>query len=146
MENTKSEKTAETTLMKKSWYDKYYLIMFLIPILIVIACLIYLAFFYSQTNSLFYKDVSLSGGTTITLSGDIDTDALESALKQEYSNINFRKLTNLGYKRKYVYCIYGYSRYCKVLYASFTNSTNTKSNILFKWVKGMGFLRNYYVV
>lgn len=42
-----------------------------------------------------YKDVSMSGGTTLTLTGDVDTPNLESELKAKIPDIDFRKLTEL---------------------------------------------------
>ena len=80
---------------EKSWYDKNYRFLMVIPILIVIASLIYISFFYSQHKDFFLKDVSLSGGTTITLTGNIDTEQLEAKLKQKFSDISIRKLTDL---------------------------------------------------
>ena len=79
----------------KSWFDRYYKFMSAIPVLLVILCLVYLGFFYSQNKDFINKDVSLTGGTTITLTGDIDTSKLESELSKEFSNLNFRKLTDL---------------------------------------------------
>jgi len=76
-------------------YDKYYKLMFVLPILILILSLVYLGFFYSQHKEFLYKDVSLLGGTTITLNGEINTDNLESALKSKFSDINFRKITEI---------------------------------------------------
>ena len=83
---------------RRSWYDKYYKILLFIPIIILIIALAYLAFFFSQHHDLILKDVSLSGGTTITLEGKAieNLEALEAALKQKFSDINFRKLTDLN--------------------------------------------------
>jgi len=80
---------------KKSWYDKYYKVMLVIPIILMLISLIYLGIFYSKNQDFIYKDISLSGGTTITLKGDILTEKLETELKKEFSDINFRKLTDL---------------------------------------------------
>ena len=80
---------------KKSWYDKSYKILAIIPIILVVLSLIYLFNFYSKNNDLMYKDVSLSGGTTITLKGDIDSNKLETELKLKFIDINFRKLTDI---------------------------------------------------
>ena len=87
---------AEQTHQEKSWYDEYWKILFIIPIILTVLCLIYLGYFYYQHNSLFLKDVSLSGGTTITIQGDIDAANLESSLKQKFPDVNFRKLTELN--------------------------------------------------
>lgn len=42
-----------------------------------------------------HKDVSLAGGTSITLSTSEETSALEEALQKQFSDVNFRKLTNI---------------------------------------------------
>ena len=80
----------------KSWYDRQYNLLLFIPIILLIASLVYLGFFYSQHNDLIYKDVSLSGGTSVTVQGDIDSKALESSLKEKFSDVSFRKLTEIN--------------------------------------------------
>ncbi|MBI2629886.1 protein translocase subunit SecF [Candidatus Pacearchaeota archaeon] len=79
---------------QKSWYDKYYKLLLIIPVIIVLLSLIYLASFYSQHNDIMNKDVSLSGGTSITIQGDISQEKLDK-LKSEYPDISIRKLTNI---------------------------------------------------
>jgi preprotein translocase subunit SecF len=83
---------------QKNWFDKYYKLLMLIPILFVVLSLISIGIFYSQNHTLFNRDVSLSGGTTITLNGaniENDYSKLESALKLKYQDIVFRKLTDI---------------------------------------------------
>jgi len=79
----------------KSWYNKWYKILFAIPIIIMVLSLIYLGIFYSKHNDFMYRDVSLSGGTTITLNGNVDSAEFESSLKQNFPDVAFRKLTDL---------------------------------------------------
>ena len=77
-------------------YDKHYKILFLIPIILLIISLVYLFSFYQRTGDFINKDVSLSGGTTITLTGSLlekDLDKFEKDLKSENNDITFRKLT-----------------------------------------------------
>jgi len=80
---------------RKNWFDKYYKFLMLIPIILVIISLVYIGNFYSKHNDIIFRDVSLSGGTAITLNGGSDYSHLESGLKQKYSDINFRKLTDM---------------------------------------------------
>ena len=61
----------------------------------MIISLVYLGFFFSQHNDFMLKDASLSGGTTITINGDIDSLKLESDLKGKFPDLNIRKLTDL---------------------------------------------------
>lgn len=82
----------------KNWFDKYHKLMMILPIILVIFCLVYLGFFYSQHHEFIYKDVSLSGGTTITIhapGANVDFDDLEVQLKAVYQDLSFRKLTDL---------------------------------------------------
>ena len=43
-----------------------------------------------------FKDISLSGGSTITIQGDIDSNAIESAIKSQFPDLSIRKLTDIG--------------------------------------------------
>jgi len=80
----------------KIWFDRNYKPLMLIPLVILITPLVYLGFFYSKNQDFLNKDVSLSGGTTITLNGEIDSVALEKALLEKYpGDIVFRKLADI---------------------------------------------------
>ena len=82
--------------MTKNWYDKNYKLLMLIPILIMVISLIYLSIFYSKHHDFIYKDVSLSGGTTITLNGNFDSFQLEQKLQEKFKDISFRKLSDVA--------------------------------------------------
>ena len=79
----------------KNWYDKYYKLILLIPIILLVLSLAYLGYFYNKTGDIMLKDSSLTGGTTITLMGNVDSAALESSLQSQFSDIAVRKLTDL---------------------------------------------------
>ena len=42
-----------------------------------------------------YKDVSLKGGTSMTIDGNVDTTSLEKNLPSYFSDVSFRKLTDV---------------------------------------------------
>lgn len=71
-----------------------------LPIIILIFCIIYLASFYSQNNDIIYKDPSLSGGTTITLSAELDKQALENALRQSLPDVYVRTISDISTGRQ----------------------------------------------
>src|SRR3989338_5671137 len=78
-------------------YDKHYKKMLLIPVILMLLSIGYIFYFYSQTGEFIVRDISLSGGTTITLSGvflEKDLQVLEQELKSEYGDISFRELTD----------------------------------------------------
>lgn len=89
MEKTISEKKFER------FYNKNYKKIIIIPIIILIISLSYLVYFYSKTGDIMLKDSSLTGGTTITLIGDINSESFESSLKSQFSDLNLRKITDL---------------------------------------------------
>ena len=89
MENTEPKE------IKKSWYDRYYKIFLIIPVIILVLSLVYLGIFYSKNGDIVLKDTSLTGGTTITLSGNLDISTLESSLKSKFPDISIRKLTDI---------------------------------------------------
>ncbi|MEK6875361.1 MAG: MMPL family transporter [Nanoarchaeota archaeon] len=101
MENEKTE----TRIEKKEkfnfekFHDKYYKLIFLIPIVLLLISFVYVIQVYSSTGDFIYRDVSLSGGTTITLKGDIDQAKLELGLKDKFPGTSFTKLTDLTTRR-----------------------------------------------
>lgn len=91
------EQSSNTIVQEnKNWYDKKYKILLLPPVILLIICLIYLANFYSVNGDFINKDSSLSGGTTITLSAEIDAVALESALEQTIPDVYIRTITDIS--------------------------------------------------
>jgi len=77
-------------------YDKHYKKILLIPVILMLISVFYLFSFYGKTGEFIIKDISLSGGTTVTLSGNLldkDLNNLEQELKTQYGDISFRRLT-----------------------------------------------------
>ena len=76
-------------------YDKHYKLLFFIPILILILSLVYIGIFYSKNGDIIYKDVSLSGGISITINGEIAQSQLEAPLKEKFPDVSFTQLTEV---------------------------------------------------
>ncbi|MBX4212089.1 protein translocase subunit SecF [Candidatus Pacearchaeota archaeon] len=79
----------------KNWYDHWYKILLLPPVVLFILSIVYLGVFYAQHGDFVHKDASLSGGTTITLRGDVDVNSLETSLKSQVPDVSFRAITDL---------------------------------------------------
>jgi len=84
----------------KNWHDKYYKHLLLIPIGLLLFSLIYMGIFYSINNDFIYKDVSLTGGTSVTIYDKIDTTNLKQALSEKLDEINTREIYDLLTKEK----------------------------------------------
>jgi len=77
------------------WHDKHYKHLLVIPAVIILICLVFLFIFYSQHNDIILKDVSLTGGTTITINQETDIPALEQFLEGELEDFSVRGISDL---------------------------------------------------
>ena len=81
-------------------YDKHYKRLLLIPFALLVAAFILLGIQYATTGSLINKDVSLSGGVTITAlsSEEVDLASLENGLSSAFAQTQFtaRSLRRAG--------------------------------------------------
>lgn len=80
---------------KKNWHDRYYKLLLLIPIGLLVFCFIYMYGFYSENQDFINKDISLTGGTSVTIYENVDVSQLESDLSEELDDINVREVYDL---------------------------------------------------
>jgi len=102
----KHEKKEESKEPKKKffsseWYDKHYKKLLLIAILLFVVSIGYIIIFYAQNGDIMHKDVTLTGGTTITVyKSDINMPELESFLKNKLGeDVIVRKLEDFTTRR-----------------------------------------------
>jgi preprotein translocase subunit SecF len=86
--------------VSKHWYDKYYKIILFAPVVLLIICLVYLISFYSQNGDIIYKDPSLSGGTTITLTEEVNVETLELHLQESIPDVHIRTISDISTGRQ----------------------------------------------
>jgi len=83
------------------WHDRNYLKLLIIPLLIFILSISYVAYFYSQNNDFIRKDISLTGGTTITLyDNSVDISKLREDLSEKLEDLNLREISNIFTKKR----------------------------------------------
>ncbi len=103
-ENTGQKEKPETEEQKKTGfrfnYDRHYKPLLLIPVIILLLSLVYLGIFYSKNGDIIYRDVSLSGGTSITINGEIDQNQLEVGLREKFPDISFTKLEDITSRKE----------------------------------------------
>lgn len=89
--------TEQTNFKHKfgAFYNKYYKALLIIPAIIIVFSLFYMFFFYSTNDGLFYRDFSLTGGTSITIIGKVDGDSLKSALSSQLDEIETIKVYDI---------------------------------------------------
>ncbi len=81
--------------IKKNWHDKYYKILLIIPILLLIFSLVYMVNFYNKHGDFIQKDISLTGGTSVTLYEKLDVNKLEQDLQSKFKEVNVREVYDL---------------------------------------------------
>lgn len=77
-----------------SWYDKNYKKLLVIPAIVLTLCLIYLGAFYVQNGDIIRKDVTLSGGTTITIFSEVSLNEFQGVISEEFSDFDIRSVSD----------------------------------------------------
>jgi len=78
----------------ENWYNKNYKKILIIPAIVLTLSILYLAFFYIQTGDIINKDVSLTGGTSITILTQISAQDLENHLSQEIQDFEIKTISD----------------------------------------------------
>lgn len=78
----------------ETWYNKNYKKLLYAPALLLLISVLYIGFFYVQHDSIIYRDVSLTGGTTFTISTDFAPSEIESALSSSYDDFEVRGISD----------------------------------------------------
>jgi preprotein translocase subunit SecF len=80
----------------RNWYDRSYKLIIIIPLIVLILSVGYLWYFNNQHGDIILKDVSLTGGTSVTVfDKDVDIDALKNDLKEQFDDLIVRGISDL---------------------------------------------------
>ena len=77
-----------------NWYDKNSKKLLILPALLLILSLAYLGYFYSQNQDIIHKDVSLTGGTTITIDSVVSVEELKQELSKTFTDLEIRAISD----------------------------------------------------
>ena len=84
----------------EKFHDKNYKLILLVPMTILLFSLVYLGVFYVQTGDFVHKDISLTGGTSVTIYESIDSEKLKMDLSDKFEEINTRNVYDLLTREK----------------------------------------------
>jgi preprotein translocase subunit SecF len=102
-----------------NFYDKNYKYFILIPAILLILSIIFMTYFYIQNNDIIKRDVSLKGGTTITVEDNqVDIDLLKQELETKLEDFSVRSISDLRTKKQEAFVV------------QTTSSPNQTKNIL----------------
>jgi len=85
---------------KENWHDRHYKTLLIIPIILLLLSFVYMGAFYSKNNDFFKKDISLTGGTSITIYGEFNKEEVINDLNNELSNLNVREIYDLTTRKQ----------------------------------------------
>jgi len=77
------------------FHDKHYKLLLLIPAIILLFSFIYLGVFYSKTGDFIYRDISLTGGTTVTIYEKKPIDQVKDDLSGKLESPDVRGIYDL---------------------------------------------------
>lgn len=77
------------------FHDKNYKLLLLIPIILLLFSLTYMGVFYSKNQDFIYRDISLTGGTSVTIFEKIDAVELRQDLLGKFEDISTREIYDL---------------------------------------------------
>ena len=85
---------------KQKIHDKYYKKLLIIPLILLMGSLIYLGAFYSNTRDFFKKDISLTGGTSITVYEKTSPEKIKQDLSKKLTDLSVKSIYDIVTKEQ----------------------------------------------
>ena len=76
------------------WYNRNYKKLLIVPAVVLALSIIYLTIFAIQTGDIINKDVSLTGGSTITIPTEISSQVLRDVLSQNLTDFTIKTISD----------------------------------------------------
>jgi len=77
------------------FHDKYYKALLLIPAILLLLSFVYLGVFYKQNGDFIHRDISLTGGTSVTINEPLDSANLTLALSDKLEGLSVRNIYDI---------------------------------------------------
>ncbi len=85
---------------KKPAYDRIYKIILILPLALLIFSFVYMFQFYQENKDFIHKDISLTGGTSITVNGEVDIVRLKDFLNGKLEDFQMKEISDLRTGKK----------------------------------------------
>ncbi len=87
---------SQATSSEKNWYDKSYKWMLIPPAILFILSIVFLVNFYHTNGDVIYKDVTLTGGTTISVFDDkVNIADVKAVLQKDFPDLSVREIFDM---------------------------------------------------
>ena len=84
------------------FYDKNYKKILILPTIVLLLAIFFIGNFYFKTGDFLHRDISLTGGTTITVFSNISESQITSALAGKIKDLEIRVLTDNSGKQSQI--------------------------------------------
>ncbi len=102
----KKEHNPRAKFFSSEGYNKKYKLLLTVSLLFLALSIAYLVSFYIQNGDIMHKDVTLTGGTAITVySGEINLDELEAFLEPKLGELSVRRLEDITTRRTIAFTV-----------------------------------------
>lgn len=81
--------------ISKVWHDKYYKKLLIIPAILLVLSIAYMGIFYAETGEFIRKDITLTGGTSVTVNEAIDASTLRQELQGQLPDLTTREISDI---------------------------------------------------
>ncbi len=78
----------------ESWYDKNYKKLLIVPFLLLSLSIIYIGVFYIQNGDVIHKDISLTGGTSLTIKTGVSAQELGAAISKNFTDFTIKTISD----------------------------------------------------
>ena len=92
MEHPNQKMNQENKTSGKNWFDKNYRFLLIITLMLLLSSIAYIFYFHQINHDFIHRDLSLTGGTTITVFSPISSTELQNALKNQIPDLETRYL------------------------------------------------------
>ncbi len=80
---------------ERGWYDKNYKLLLLVSLALLIFSIAVIAIKYIKTRDIMEKDVSLAGGSSITVYSEKSIGDVEKSLKKDFPDLSIRSIADI---------------------------------------------------
>ncbi len=87
------EEKLKTSVTK--FHDRYYKLLLLIPAIMLLLSFIYMGVFYSKNGDFVKRDISLTGGTSVTIYEKISVEKVQADLSDKLEDVEVREISDL---------------------------------------------------
>lgn len=82
------------------FHDKHYKALLLIPIILILFCSVFMVVFYSHNGDFIHRDISLTGGTSVTINQPLDSTNVTNALSGKLQSLTVRDVYDIVTQQK----------------------------------------------